>query len=178
MQIQTQTEQTRPYIKVEDDLKQVLNSCGRYSKNKHEKVLSLLRELENDFNIKVSKQFLKGLYENKTNQQKSNNLSFLLKKLNNQVMTNKQNKYFKEIVTKKFKTVVIDWSSNTRFKKNQGVGLFYSRNNMKTFNMIITSPTEINHKIQQYKEMIKRSRGFFGEYRVIDFFDNIFNKGL
>jgi len=174
-----QTKQTRPYIKIEDDLKQVLNSRGKNSKNKHEQVLSLLRELERDFNIKVSKQFLRGLYDSNNKRGNAIKLNVILNKLNSQVMTEIKHRYFKEMMFKKFKAVVTDWKTKSNFKQhNQTIGLFYQTNSIKTFNIILTNPTEINQKIQNHQEMIQRARGLFSETRTQDFFNNIFFKDL
>lgn len=139
-------EDSRGFINIENDIKLLLNSS---IKNKGEKLLILLREFEK-LGFKISKQYLKNLYEHKNKNSIRSNLSYLLKSLNYKAEV--KNNYFKEFVFKKFETIATGFNYSKTYK----ISLFYQQHNKKRFEFLVINPKEIKQIEQNKQEMLKR----------------------
>jgi predicted S18 family serine protease len=147
------------FIQIENNLKSLLNSS---KKNKHELVLNCLKDFE-ILGFKISKQYLKGLYENKNKNQIRSNISYLIKNLNCEIQ--KENKYFSEMVFKK--------STDRIYIKNQQLSFFYKQHKKKVFDFIVINPNEIKKLIENRQNLLRTTLNFYPEHTLKYFFNLI-----
>ena len=163
---------TREYMNIIEDLKTALNSRGRNSKNKHEQVLSYIREF-NLMGFEISKTFLKNLYNSENKKNRTKSLNLLLSKMDYLVL--KQNTYFKEIEFKKFKAKSKSfknylYSSQNNYVKSFNVGKIYTLKKQKAYKFLCFDLNKINQKQKQYKNMFLRSLNLYPEFVLSYFF--------
>ena len=169
---QTQADEPRSYEQVITELTEVLNSRRRKT-NRAEKFLNLVLELENNFGFKVSKYFLRNLYDTKNKSRTRNRLNHILKNVNALVL--EQTRHFKEWIFKKYKTDLFNFSSGNYSVKKLSVGQAFIRNSQKHFNFIVVNPQEKQDLINNKIDMDARARQLYEFTRVLDAFNFVFN---
>lgn len=169
---QTQAEKPREYEQVITELTGVLNSRKR-KENRAEKFLNLVLELENDFKIKISKHFLRNLYDTRDKTKTRARLYLMLKKVN--ALSLEQVRHFKGWIFKKYETDVFNFSSGNYSVKKQGVGQAFIRTQTKSFNFIVVNPKEKETLINKRIEMNARARQLYDFTRIQDAFNFVFN---
>jgi hypothetical protein len=152
---QTQ-QQNKPYIEIENNLRYLLN---HKIKNKAEMVLNCLKDFES-LGFKISKEYLKNLYEKSNKNNIRSNLSYLLKDINHLITT--ENKYKRDFVFKKFESFAQGFNYNQKFK----IGLFYSTLTKKGFNFIIINPAEIKQIQQDKQDLLLRNLSLYPEFSL------------
>ena len=133
----------------------------------------MVLELENDFGFKVSKHFLRNLYDTKIKSKTLTRLYNMLKKVN--ALSLEQTRYFKEWVFKKYKTDVCNFSSGNYSVKKLSVGQAFIRNSNKQFKFIVVNPKEKENIINNKIEMDARARKQYEFTRIIDAVDFVLN---